>query len=104
MRPNEEPQQLELRGSLLGIFEKAEYVQETVQLQAGDKLLLYSDGAEPFVGSFDESVGFNFSEAFYKIKDVHVVEMMDKFNTLAQNQEIDPSEVDDITAVAVEVL
>jgi sigma-B regulation protein RsbU (phosphoserine phosphatase) len=104
MRPNEQPQQLELRGSLLGIFEKAEYVQETVQLQAGDKLLLYSDGAEPFVGSFDESVGFNFSEAFYKIKDVHVVEMMDKFNTLAQNQEIDPSEVDDITAVAVEVL
>ena len=104
MRPGEEPQQLEVQGSLLGIFGQAEYAQQTVQLQPGDKLLLYSDGAEPIVGSFDNPSGFRFSEEFCEIKDSSIVEMMDKFNTLAQNKEIAPSEVDDITAVGLEVL
>ena len=104
MRPKEQPQQLEIRGSLLGIFRQAEYSQQTIQLQAGDKVLLYSDGAEPFIGDFDDQSGFGFSEKLYEIKDSPVTEMMDKFNTLAQNQEIDPSEVDDVTAVAFEAL
>jgi len=104
IKPNQRPQQMEIRGSLLGIFTQAEYVQETIQLQPGDKVLLYSDGAEPFIGSFDDTIGFNFSDNFCKLKDLHIVEMIDKFNTLAQNQEIDPSEVDDITALAFEVL
>jgi hypothetical protein len=29
--------------------------------------------------------------------------MMDRFNMMAQNQNIDPSEVDDITALGLEV-
>jgi serine phosphatase RsbU (regulator of sigma subunit) len=104
IKPNEQPQQLEIRGSLLGIFAQAEYTQQTIQLQQGDKFLLYSDGAEPFISSIDDTTGFHISEKFCQIKDLPVVEMMDKFNTLAQNQKIDPSEVDDITAVALEVL
>jgi sigma-B regulation protein RsbU (phosphoserine phosphatase) len=104
IRPNEQPQQLEIRGSLLGIFGKSEYTQQTIQLQHGDKLLLYSDGAEPFIGSLDDSTGFNFSERFCGIKDLPLVEMMDKFNNFVQNQSVVPSEVDDITAVALEVL
>ncbi|OHB83015.1 MAG: hypothetical protein A2Z38_09320 [Planctomycetes bacterium RBG_19FT_COMBO_48_8] len=104
IRPNEQPQQLEIRGSLLGIFGKSEYTQQTVQLQPGDKLLLYSDGADPFIGSLDDSTGFNFSEKFCEIKDLLLVEMMDKFNNFVQNQPIAPSEVDDITAVALEIL
>jgi len=103
IRGKEEPRQLEIRGSLLGVFKDAEYIQETVQLQSGDKLLLYSDGAEPFIGTFDDQTGFNFSEEFCKIKDLPIVEMMDKFNSLAQNKEIDPSEIDDITAVGLEI-
>ena len=104
IRPKEQLQQLEIRGSLLGIFGQAEYTQETIQLQPGDKFLLYSDGAEPFIGDFGDQSGFNFSEKFYKIKDLPITGMMDEFNTLAQNQEIDPSEVDDVTAVAFEIL
>jgi sigma-B regulation protein RsbU (phosphoserine phosphatase) len=104
IRPKEQPQQLEIRGSLLGIFGQAEYTQETIQLQPGDKFLLYSDGAEPFIGDFDDQSGFGFSEKFYEIKDSPIIEMMDKFNTLAQNQNIDPSDVDDVTAVAFEAL
>ncbi len=104
IRPHNEPQQLEIRGALLGIFGQTEYTQQTLQLQAGDKIMLYSDGAEPFIGEFDDQTGFHFSEKFYKIKDLPVTEMMDKFNTLVQNQELEPSDVDDVTAVGLEIL
>ena len=97
-------QRLEIEGSLLGIFGQAEYVQESIQLQRGDKLLLYSDGLEPFISSFDDKGGFNFSKEFYEIRDLPIVEMMDKFNTFAQNNKIAPSEVDDITMVGLEIL
>jgi len=104
IRPNEQPQQLEIRGSLLGIFEKSEYIQQTIQLQPGDKLLVYSDGADPYIGGLDGPTGFNFSEKFCEIKDLPIVEMMDKFSNFMQSQPIAPSEVDDITAVALEIL
>ena len=104
IRPHEQPQQLEIRGSLLGIFEQSEYTQESVQLQPGDKLLLYSDGAEPFIGRFDDLTGYSFSEEFCEIKDLPVLEIIDRFNTLAQHKKIAPSEIDDITAVALEIL
>jgi sigma-B regulation protein RsbU (phosphoserine phosphatase) len=104
IRQGQPPERLEVRGSLLGIFEQAEYVQRTVQLQPGDKLLLYSDGGEPFIGRFDDQGGFNFGEGFCKIKDLPIREMMDSLNALAQNQQLDPSEVDDITMVGLEIL
>jgi hypothetical protein len=104
IRPGRKPEQLEIRGSLLGIFEQAEFLQQTVQLQGGDKLLLYSDGAEPFIGKFDDQAGFNFNEEFSKIKDLSALEMTDGFNMLMQHKKIESSEVDDITMVALEIL
>jgi sigma-B regulation protein RsbU (phosphoserine phosphatase) len=104
IRRGEKPRQLEIRGSLLGVFEQSEYVQETIQLQRGDRLLLYSDGAEPFVGGVDEQVGFRFNEEFCTMMDLPVVEMFNRFQSLAQNMKIDPSEVDDTTAVGLEIL
>jgi hypothetical protein len=104
IRPGEQPQQLELRGSLLGIFKEAEYAQATIQLQSGDKLLLYSDGGEPFIGGFDDQTGFHFTEEFCEIRDLPIVEMLDKFKVLTQTGEINPSEVDDITAIGLEIL
>jgi serine phosphatase RsbU (regulator of sigma subunit) len=104
IRPGKQPEQLESRGSLLGVFENADYIQQTVQLQSGDKLLLYSDGAEPFIGEFDDMTGFHFNEEFRRIADLPVVEMMDGFNSLVHNQTVKPSEVDDITAVGLQIL
>lgn len=104
MRPNERPMQLELRGSLLGIFEDAEYIQRTIQLQPGDKLLLYSDGAEQFIGSHDDETGFHFSDGLMAFRDLPVLEMMDRLSALTQDGKIDTSEVDDITAIGLEVL
>jgi len=104
LRRGQEPKQLEVRGSLLGVFKEAEYSEDKIQLQQGDKILLYSDGAEPFIGNYDDLTGFHFMKEFLELKDLQIVEMMDRFNMMAQNQNIDPSEVDDITTIGFEVL
>jgi serine phosphatase RsbU (regulator of sigma subunit) len=104
IRPQEQLQQLEIRGALLGVFEHSEYIQQTIQLQSGDKLLLYSDGVEPFIAGFDDITGLNFNEEFHEISDLPIVEMFDKLSALAQSKEVAPSEVDDVTAVGLEVL
>ena len=105
IRPQQQPQQLEIRGSLLGIFENAEYNQRTIQLQSGDKLLLHSDGVEPIIGSFHDKGGFNFSEEFCGIKDFPIVEMIDKFNTLAGDAKTKLYCIDDdITIIGLEIL
>lgn len=107
IRPSEPPKQLEVRGSLLGIFEQAEYLQQTVQLQPGDKLLLYSDGAEPFIGHFDEQSNFIFNEDFYKSAqspEGGIVETIDSFNVLMKNRQIEYSEIDDITLLGLEII
>ena len=104
IRPAEQPRQLEVRGSLLGVFKDADYAEDKIQLQPCDKVLLYSDGAEPFIGSFDDLTGFHFAQEFCEIKDLPIVETMDRFNTMAQNQNIEPAEVDDITTIGFEVL
>ena len=104
IRPGRDIQKLELRGSLLGIFEQAEFPQQTIQLQTGDKLFLYSDGAEPFIGSFDDQNGFSFKEGFTKIINLPIEQMTDEFNDLAQKQKIRPAEIDDITTVGLEIL
>ena len=103
IRPGQQPEQLQIRGSLLGVFEQAEYTQQTVQLQPGDKLFVYSDGAEPFIGKFDDATGFGFSEEFLEVIDLPVVEMMDRLNTIAHNQKIEPTEIDDITMIGFEI-
>ncbi len=103
LRRGQEPKQLEVRGSLLGVFKEAEYSEDKIQLQQGDKILLYSDGAEPFIGSYDDLTGFHFMKEFLELKDLQIVEMMDRFNIMAQNQNIDPSEVDDITTLGLEI-
>jgi len=103
IRPGQKPEQLEIRGSLLGIFEQAEYVQQTIQLQPGDKLLLYSDGAESFIGGFDDQGRFGFDEEFCNLKDSPITEMIDSLNSVLQNQTIEPTEVDDITVIGLEI-
>ena len=61
------------------------------------------DGAEPFIGNFDDLTGFHFSNEFRELQHLSIVDMMDRFNDIAQNQQIDPAEVDDITMIGFEV-
>lgn len=95
--------QLEIRGSLLGIFEQAMYKQQSVQLQSGDRLVLYSDGADPFVGAFDDKKGFIFTDEFLELTTLPLTQMFEGLNELAQKQQVNPNEIDDITIVGLEI-
>ncbi len=103
LREGEPPRQLEARGSLLGIFENAQFLQETVQLQKGDRLLLYSDGAEDLVGRLHDKSGFQFTEEMLSLVDRPITEIVDRLTELARNREVDPAEVDDLTLLGLEI-
>jgi len=104
MRRGTEPEQLEARGSLLGVFDQAEFVEQTVQLEPGDKLLVYSDGSDRFIGGYDDEVGFRFTDEFRELSKLSISEITDKLTTFAHKETVDVSEVDDITGVGLEIL
>ena len=97
------PQQLQTRGSLLGIFDNAEFIQHTVQLEAGDRLLIYSDGAESLIGRNTGSDEFQFTDELLAVKDNSITEIVDRLTDLAKNRRIDPAEVDDLTLLGLEI-
>lgn len=104
MRKNENITQLQSTGSLLGIFEGMQYKQQTIQLQKGDKLLLYSDGIEPLIGDFDDKNGFYFKQEFCNIKDLPLSQMFQHLNEIVNKRQVKPAEADDITVVGLEIL
>jgi phosphoserine phosphatase RsbU/P len=103
LRDGEAPKQLEVRGSLLGVFDNAEFDQQVVQLQSGDKVLLYSDGAESIIGALDDQTTFQFSREFLELKDASITEVVDGLTEISRNNILEPSEVDDFTLVGLQI-
>jgi hypothetical protein len=103
LRDGEAPRQLEVRGSLLGVFDNAEFEQQVVQLQSGDKILLYSDGAESIIGELDDQTVFQFSREFLDLKDASVTELIDGLTEVSRTKIKGPSEVDDFTLVGLQI-
>ncbi len=103
LRDGQPPRPLETRGSLLGIFESAEFIQSTTQLQAGDRLLLYSDGAETLIGQLEDKNGFQFADEFLALQSASITEIIDGLTEIAKNRDIDPAEVDDFTLVGLQI-
>ncbi len=104
LRKGEPPQQLETRGSLLGVFENAEFVQQSIQLQAGDRLLLYSDGAEPLIGQLRDKNGFQYTSEFLALTDASITEIIDRLTEIAADREVKPAEIDDLTIIGLQLL
>ena len=96
--------QLETRGGLLGIFPEADFEQKSIQLQSGDKLFVYSDGAEPLLGSSDEAGKFHFHPEFNNICTLNIDSMFEAFNHRAADYHFKPGEIDDVTAIGLEIL
>ena len=67
-------------------------------------LMLYSDGAEPAIGSVNEVGQFNFDKTFCRIKDTSIEKMMQKFEQLITHDHPELAEFDDITAIGLEIL
>jgi serine phosphatase RsbU (regulator of sigma subunit) len=103
LREGEKPRPLETRGSLLGVFESAEFAQSTTQLESGDRLLLYSDGAESLVGQLNDSSGYQFTEEFLALQDAPITEIVDQLTEIAKTRDINPAEVDDFTLLGLQI-
>lgn len=100
---NKPPQLLQSKGSLLGVFDSAQFQQETVQLGVGDKLLIYSDGAEPFMNTNNDNSTFEFNKWFLKIAELSGEAMVNEFETVVR-QGRNYLQPDDITLIAMEIL
>jgi serine phosphatase RsbU (regulator of sigma subunit) len=98
------PQRLQVEGPLLGVFEDTDFEQQTIRLQSGDKLFLYSDGAERFIGHFDQYEGFMFEPTFCELTALPIEKLNEQFGLFLQSQQTNAAEVDDITAVWLEIL
>jgi hypothetical protein len=103
IRCGEGVRHLESRGALLGVFEHSQYNQEKIQLQAGDKLLLYSDGAEALIGATNESGQFAFSEEFCEISHLPVEQMLQELERRIAG-EPQPQGGDDVTVIGLQVV
>lgn len=104
IRRGQKPEQLESRGGLIGIFEDNDFEQKTVQLERGDKIFLYSDGAESLVGKCNTEGQFVFAGGFRSIMERSVEQMVEEFGCMSRQMNVPSAEVDDITAVGLEVL
>ena len=102
-REGQRPLQLETRGALLGVFDNAEFKQTGTQLRPGDRLLLYSDGAEPVVGQLIDGEGFRFTEDLLAVQDGTITEIVDALTKVNNDRRVIPAEVDDFTLVGLQI-
>jgi serine phosphatase RsbU (regulator of sigma subunit) len=103
IRKNNPPQQLQTTGSLLGVFDNAHFEQASIQLESGDKLFLYSDGAEPFIGTVENDRPFEFTSQFLNITSLPAAQITSEFESVVR-QNKDSAEPDDITLIVLEIL
>ncbi len=96
--------QLQSRGGLLGIFPEADFEQKSIQLQTGDKLFVFSDGVEPMIGDSESDGQFRFNESFSDMCRLPIEPMIEALSHMAKEYHFKPCEVDDVTAVAMEIL
>ncbi|MBU1259936.1 MAG: serine/threonine-protein phosphatase [Planctomycetes bacterium] len=103
IRKNNPPQQLQTTGSLLGVFDNAHFEQASIQLEPGDKLLLYSDGAEPFIGSVENDRPFEFTSQFLNIANLPASQLASEFESVVRQNKAS-AELDDTTLIVLEIL
>ena len=104
IKKNQPPKQLKIHGGLLGVFERSDFDQETIQLATGDKLFIYSDGCDTLIGECNDQGHFIFDELFNSIAEMPADRMIAEFESLAGSRNLPPEEVDDVTALALEIL
>jgi sigma-B regulation protein RsbU (phosphoserine phosphatase) len=98
------PISLQSRGGLLGVFEEIDIEEQTIAVQSGDKIMFYSDGAEPLIGEINNTGQFLFTDTFLSLCDLPVVSMVETLEHAAAGWKCTSAEIDDITILAMEIL
>lgn len=96
-------QQLTTRGGLLGVFAESTFEQQSIQLCEGDKLFVYSDGGEPLIGTTETDGVFKYTDKFVDICKLPIEEMLDAYSAIAADFQFKPGEIDDVSAIGLEI-
>ena len=94
---------IESRGSLLGVFQNTHFTTQTVKLQTGDKILVYSDGAEDIIGKCIDSGELDFSHEFISVCNNDSAQMRESLEDIINEKDEAAQEFDDITAIILEI-
>jgi sigma-B regulation protein RsbU (phosphoserine phosphatase) len=98
--------QLTAGGIIIGQFEEFQYKDETIQLQDGDKLLMFTDGATECVNVDDQMYGRErLGEFFVNLGDVTPKEFIYQLKNEIESFTYGAGETqfDDLTAVVIEI-
>ncbi len=95
--------ELNVTGSLLGVFEHQEYQTETFQLNPKEKLLLYSDGVEVAFVNEGPDKPLRFRKEFGDLAHYDMKKMCDKLVEIINNEEGSLHPRDDLTIVGMEL-
>ena len=96
-------EELEVSGSLLGVFENPEYLTEEFQLQRGETLIIYSDGAEEGIIAESNGETVRFREEFLALSGLDAQRFCDQLYDVIVEARDPRRPVDDTTVLAIEL-
>jgi sigma-B regulation protein RsbU (phosphoserine phosphatase) len=102
LRQGEKPARLAKSGLVLGIQEETQYEEDTVSLEPGDTLVIYSDGVNEAMNPDNELFGQQKLESFLRSHaHLSATEMIDQLVAAVKQHAGDASQADDITVTVV---
>lgn len=101
--PSGNPQELDMPGPLLGVFDSSEFPERRVKLSPGSKLVIISDGLRDAFGH-DEQSDQLVLEHFYRLACRSADEMVEGFAGILDCNESSLHPIDDITMIVLDVL
>ncbi len=100
---NGQTSELEVSGTLLGVFPDPEYQTETIQLDPGDKLLIYSDGVELAFVNEGPDEPLRFRQEFSDLGHLPIQQMCEKLLQIIDSEEGSLHPRDDVTIIGIEI-
>jgi len=90
-------------GTLLGVFPGVEFAEDTVQLQRGDRVLFYTDGAEEALRPATASHDMPFIDVIRPWMGLECVELLRNVDARLERQHVQNLVDDDVTLVVMDV-
>jgi sigma-B regulation protein RsbU (phosphoserine phosphatase) len=103
IRPDGEIRRLWVEGSLLGVFPDEDFAAQQVQLWPGDRLLLYTDGAEPILCRDRDDQPVAIEESLKRFSGMGRDEMLLSMSAELDDLYGDASPEDDITIMVMDI-
>ncbi len=102
---DKDPVRLETGGMALGVLDEFPYQEDTVQLRAGDLLIIYSDGIPDATNEFDHPFGEEkMLSMVNELREKPAMAIIDGIIAAVQEHEGDTEQLDDLTLVIVKRL